>query len=119
MPVRMTFSGRAIVFSIKPDLYTKAVLTVIPFMLVMIGCHQYVSPATNVKAEGQFANLQLTIDEGGGYYHFFDTRTGEIWEYHLWNSGRSQELGKYKLVQLGQPLIKEIDLSIRLTNGKI
>jgi len=43
----------------KPDLYTKAVLTVIAFLLVMIGCHQYVSPATTVKAEGPFANLQV------------------------------------------------------------
>ena len=62
----------------KPDLYTKAVLTVIAFMLVMIGCRQYVSPITTVKAEGQFAGVLYT---GPSLYSFFDTKTGEVWEH--------------------------------------
>jgi hypothetical protein len=63
----------------KPDLYTKAVLTVIAFMLVMIGCRQYVIPTTTVHAEGPFAGVQFS----GNSTHFtlFDSRTGDIWEY--------------------------------------
>ena len=90
----------------KPDLYTKAVLTVIAFMLVMIGCHQYVSPTTTVKAEGPFAEVQYND------FSFFDPRTGELWMY----SGNGTTGGhpaklvqKYRLVQLGQPLLHEFE----------
>jgi hypothetical protein len=80
----------------KADLYTKAVLTVIAFMLVMIGCHQYISPATTVKAEGAFASVQFAIDSASGPV-FFDTRTGQVWEYR--NSGEFQQ--KFQLRTLG------------------
>jgi hypothetical protein len=70
----------------KPDLYTKAVLTVIASMLVMIGCHQYVSPTTIVQAEGPFAGVQF----GGDAHIFtlFDLRTGDIWSYNFTYDGK-------------------------------
>jgi hypothetical protein len=97
----------------KPDLYTKAVLTVIAFMLVMIGCHHYVSPATTVKAEGPFAGVQFS---GPDTFSFFDTKTGDLWAYDpahdewggkddlqiVRHSGKWKYLGKVS--QLGQPL---------------
>jgi hypothetical protein len=63
----------------KPDLYTKAILTLIAFMLVMIGFHQYLSPATAVKAEGPFAGVQFTGTTDD--FTMFDPRTGDIWSY--------------------------------------
>ena len=42
----------------RPDLYTKALLTVIALLLLMIACNQYVSPATTASAQGPFAGLQ-------------------------------------------------------------
>ena len=100
---------RGSLLAMKTDLYTKAVLTVIAFMLVMIGCHQYVAPATAVKAdkvEGQFANLQFAI--ASDRYVFFDSRTGDVWEYFTSSSylGAPGKLWKKaNLAQPGQPLV--------------
>jgi hypothetical protein len=84
----------------KPDLYTKAVLTVIAFMLVMIGCHQYISPATTVKAEGQFGGVQFSGN--GNYWGFFDTRSGDLWKFDSGNGWRYEG----RITALGQPLVK-------------
>jgi hypothetical protein len=84
----------------KPDLYTKAVLTVIAFMLVMMSCRQYISPSTTVQAEGKFADLQFA---GPSEVSFFDTRTGEVWIYHP-ESGKL--LLSWKVTKLGSPLTK-------------
>jgi hypothetical protein len=91
----------------KPDLYTKAVLTVIAFMLVMIGCRQYISPTTTVKAERAFSNLSFSANNGP--YIFFDTRTGELWEYTGLDSGSGAGVlrAKFKMAQIGQRLIRE------------
>jgi hypothetical protein len=70
----------------KSDLYTKAVLTVIAFMLVMIGCRDYVNPRISVKAEGPFAGVQFSGGAGG--FTIFDPRTGDIWQYYS-NNGMS------------------------------
>jgi hypothetical protein len=59
----------------KPDLYTKAVLTVIALLLLLIACNQYVHPATTANAQGPFAGVQYSNLE------FFDTRTGDLWVY--------------------------------------
>ena len=69
----------------KPDLYTKAVLTVIAFMLVMIGCHQYISPATTVKAEGPSAGVQFSYY--AGEFVVYDNRTGDFWTYMAGSHG--------------------------------
>ena len=82
----------------KPDLYTKAVLTVIAFMLVMIGCRQYVSPTTVVQAEGPFASVQFT----GTAYSFFDPRTGEVWQYY--NDGTVGV--HFRITKLGQRAVE-------------
>ena len=83
----------------KPDTYTKAVLTVIALALLMIVCNQYAHP-TVVHAQGAFAGVQFNYDRSSGGY-FFDARTGEVWNYsamgpQLWG----------RLTKLGQPLAK-------------
>jgi hypothetical protein len=78
----------------KPDLYTKAVLTIIALALVLIACNQYVHPAITADAQGPFAGVQYSN------VVFFDSRTGDIWSYE----SRENELAlKYhaKLSKLG------------------
>jgi hypothetical protein len=95
----------------KPDLYSKAVLTVIAFMLVMIGCHQYVSPTASVKAdktEWQFANIQFVGI--GTELWAIDTKSGDVWVYDAnhYSMGAPREVkDKLKLTQLGQSLMKQ------------
>ena len=86
----------------KPDLYTKAALTVIAFMLVMIGCHQYTSPATTVKAEGPFADVQFN----GNAYQFtlFNPRTGDIWQYESFTNSNRKNLYHSKISAPGIPV---------------
>jgi hypothetical protein len=63
----------------KPDLYTKVVLTVVALMLVLIACHHYADPSSKASAEGPFAGVQFS---GVGYsFVLFDSRTGDVWYY--------------------------------------
>ena len=41
----------------KPDRYTKAVLTVIALMLVVIACTPLINPNTTAEAQGSFAGV--------------------------------------------------------------
>jgi len=63
----------------KPDTYTKAVLTVIAIMLTLIACNRYIDPKTTGLAQGVFAGVQFSGMGTGA--RFFDTRTGEVWNY--------------------------------------
>ncbi len=52
----------------KPDIYTKAVLTVIAVALVAIASNQYTNPRTTVQAQASpFAGVQFT----GGRSEFY------------------------------------------------
>jgi hypothetical protein len=63
----------------KPDLYTKAVLTVIAVMLTVIACKTVISPGTTASAQSApFAGVQYS---NAPTTSFFDARTGEIWLY--------------------------------------
>jgi hypothetical protein len=85
----------------KPDLYTKAVLTIIMVLLAVIACNHYVSPTTTASAEGPFAGVQSNIN--GYSFGFLDSRTGEIFLYNA--EGKMEE--KFRLTKLGQPLSSE------------
>jgi len=92
----------------KPDLYTKIVLSVIAVMLVVIGCKPTINPQTAVKAEGQFAGVQLSATPA--LLIFFDSRTGEIHEYNQPSPDSSvggKLYSKGRLTKLGEPLAKE------------
>jgi hypothetical protein len=60
----------------KPDRYTKSVLTVIALMLTVIACKSVVSPEKTAQAQGQYAGIQYA-----GHGEFFDTHTGGLWAY--------------------------------------
>ncbi len=99
MPAAMEFPHNATISRMKPDLYTKAVLTGILIFLAVIAFKlsgnpssatrsNQVAPVTAanpiaspipVAAEGAFAGLQFTGEAGN--FSLFDPRTGDIWTY--------------------------------------
>jgi hypothetical protein len=91
----------------KPDFYTKAVLTIIAIMLTVIACNQYVNPAATASAQGaKFAGVQFagsSVD-----FTLFDTRTGDIWE-HYYDTDDHKRHPAYmgKLTALDQPLMNQ------------
>ncbi len=61
----------------RPDLYTKAVLTVIAIMLTVIVCNQYLNPTT-ARAQGT-GSVQFS---GEGFsFNVYDPRSGDFWLY--------------------------------------
>ena len=85
----------------KIDALTKAVLAAIAVLLAAIAIEPYAGPNNRtVHAQGQFTGMQFAVTPVG--YSFFDTRTGEGWEY----SGTALST-KYRLSKPGQPLVKE------------
>jgi hypothetical protein len=60
------------------DMYSKVVLTTIALLLGLIVCRQYASPET-AAAQGSLTGVQMAVTPLG--YTFFDSRTGEVWEY--------------------------------------
>ena len=83
----------------KPDLYTKTVLTVIALVLAVIACRPLFNPQTTVSAQGPFAGVLFS---GGGSHSFFDTRTGDLWTYSNAFDVGWQHVGR--VTKLGQPL---------------
>jgi hypothetical protein len=93
----------------RPDRYTKIVLTVIAFMLTVIACRTVVSPAATAQAQATLAGVQYS---GPNAHFFFDTRTGDLWAYS--DEGRKDESGEFrdhwewdywgKVTKLGQTL---------------
>jgi len=87
--------------SMRIDLYTKAVLTIIAITLSVIASNQLVSPRV-AGAQGTFGGVQFS--SAGGYSYFFDSRTGEIWSYSI-GDGKMQ--AKRRLTKIGQPMLVE------------
>jgi hypothetical protein len=86
----------------KPDLYTKAVLTVIALALTVIACNQYVNPRLTANAQAGFSGVQFSWAGGP---EFFDTRTGEVWQYdHLQLNGPWVGRRVGQMTKLGGPM---------------
>ena len=83
----------------RVDTYSKVILTVIALLLGLIVCRQYGSPET-VAAQGSLNGVQVAVTPLG--YSFFDTRSGEVWEY----SGANLH-AKHRVSKLGQALVAE------------
>jgi hypothetical protein len=92
----------------KPDIYTKFILTVIAIMLTAIACNQYIDPAATAQAQAPFSGVLGTLPP----LSFFDTRTGEVFIYGQYPgvAGQQQPLqSKRRLTKLGQPLLDEYE----------
>ena len=85
--------------NMKPDRYTKAILTVIALILIW-SLIQVQTPATEAQLGGgtKFGHLQTF-----GLQGFFDARTGDIWLYDL-SEGTGRVAGHVRLEELGKPL---------------
>jgi len=89
----------------RPDFYTRIVLTVIALCLVLIACNQYVHPAIAAGAQDLFAGVQYV-----GHGEFYDSRSGEILVYGLSGSDAPGALlYKWKMPGPGVALTQEFD----------
>ena len=88
----------------KTDFYTKVVLTVIALALVGNLLKPVLTPPTvQAAGEGKFGHLQVLAGLGG--LGFFDSKTGDLWEYSGIPGGE-MNIKRSRLVELGQPLQK-------------
>jgi hypothetical protein len=85
----------------RPDLYTKAVLTVIAIMLTVLVLKPFSNPPTTAQAQGSFSGVMFAAS---GAYEFFDPRTGELWVY---GAPDGTLVSKFRVTRFGQPLTKE------------
>lgn len=77
------------------DFYTKTILTFIALFLAVIVLKPLLQPQT-ATADGGFASIQFSYS--GGNHAFFDTRSGDVWEYgdngHFKQHYKVHEFGK-------------------------
>ena len=77
------------------DVYTKTILTLIALFLATIAFKPIFQPQS-VMAAGSFDHIQFSYS--GGNHAFFDTRSGDVWEYgdkgNFRNHYKVNELGK-------------------------
>jgi hypothetical protein len=82
------------------DLYTKIILTLIVLLLAVIALKPLFQPQP-ARAEGKLSNIQLCCVQRE--FLFFDTRTGDIWEY---NGVLGTLDAHFKVTELGETLTK-------------
>jgi hypothetical protein len=63
---------------VRIDLYTKSVLTLIALLLSVIALKPVFQPQS-ANAASAFAGVQFSYS--GGNHAFFNTTTGDVWEY--------------------------------------
>ena len=78
------------------DLYTKTILTLIALLLAVVALKPLFQPQA-VMAAGNFDRIQFSYSSGGDHA-FFDTRSGDVWEYG--DNGHFKQ--HYKVTELGK-----------------
>jgi len=63
---------------LRIDLYTKTILTFIALLFAVFTLKPIFQPQS-VMAQGAYAGIQFSYS--GGNHAFFNTNTGEVWEY--------------------------------------
>jgi hypothetical protein len=79
----------------RVDFYTKTVLTLIALLLAVISLKPLFQPQS-AKADGGFGSVQFSYS--GGNHAFFDTRSGDVYEYGDHGNFKSH----YKVHELGK-----------------
>ena len=77
------------------DLYTKTVLTIIAVLLAVVVLKPILQPQAAL-ADGAYVGLQFSYS--GGNHAFFDTRSGDVYEYGA--DGRFRQ--HFKVHELGK-----------------
>lgn len=99
LPPRCTGRSRGNLHRMKPDFYTKAILTVIAIALCVLAFKPLFSPGTTASAQSAaFAGVQ-SYSPGD----FFDARTGDSWVYTRDPGGKFRVYQHYKITKLGEP----------------
>ena len=62
----------------RTDLYMKTILTIIAMLLAVIALKPLLQPQPAL-ADGHYDGVQFSYS--GGNHAFFDTRSGDVWEY--------------------------------------
>lgn len=79
----------------RTDLYTKVIFTLIAVFLAVIVLQPMFQPPA-ARADGNWGHIQFSYS--GGNHAFFDTHTGDVWEYgdhgNFRNHYRINEFGK-------------------------
>jgi hypothetical protein len=77
------------------DLYTKTIFTIIALLLAVIVMRPLFQPQAAL-ADGNYGGIQFSYS--GGNHAFFDTRSGDVWEYgddgHFRQHSKITEFGK-------------------------
>lgn len=77
------------------DLYTKTILTLVALLLAVSVLKPILQPQA-AMADGRYSSVQFSYS--GGNHAFFDTRSGDVWEYgdngHFRNHYKVREFGK-------------------------
>ena len=77
------------------DFYTKTILTLVALLLAVNVLKPIFQPQA-AMADGPYSNVQFSYS--GGTHAFFDTRSGDVWEYG--DNGHFKE--HYKVHELGR-----------------
>ncbi|HEV3254735.1 MAG TPA: hypothetical protein VG033_10020 [Candidatus Acidoferrales bacterium] len=79
------------------DLYTKTILTIIALLLAVIVAKPILQPQPAI-ADGDHKYASVQFSYSGGDHAFFDSRTGDVWEYdkdgHFRQHHKVHEFGK-------------------------
>jgi len=79
----------------RVDLYTKTILTLIALFLAVMALKPIFEPQA-AMAQGRYGGVQFSYS--GGSHAFFDTNSGDVWEYgdngHFRQHYKVHEFGK-------------------------
>jgi hypothetical protein len=81
--------------NVRIDLYTKTIITLIALLLAVITLKPIFQPQA-AMAQGAYAGIQFSYS--GGNHAFFNTNTGDVWEYGDHGDFRNH----YKVHELGK-----------------
>jgi len=78
------------------DLYTKTILTIIALLLAVIVLKPIFQPQATLADDRDFGRIQFSYS--GGNHAFFDSRSGDVWEY----GDKGQFRQHYKVNEFGK-----------------
>jgi hypothetical protein len=81
--------------TMRTDVYMKTILTIIALLLAVIALKPLFQPQS-ARADGGYLGVQFSYS--GGNHAFFDTRSGDVWEYG--DKGNFKQ--HYKVDQFGK-----------------
>jgi hypothetical protein len=92
---RSAVRGNQETLTMRIDLYTKTILTIIALLLAVFTLKPILQPQVAL-AQGSYAGIQFSYS--GGNHAFFNANTGDVWEYgdhgNFRNHYKVHELGK-------------------------